>query len=391
MNTITRIHDRPTSALQMLLFEEIIKGAERGTMQESELLRLTQTADGADLNAMWREFQRVVRMHNENPNRLIGQLSYYVTNDVERVFYPTQEDFEEASEFGEPKGIRQGRPFSMGFDFTWYDLAIRFTWKFLVDATADELRALTNQAISADTRLMFSRVMKAIFNPENRVAEINGAPYNVYALYNADGTVPPAYKTTTFTNTHSHYLTSGSTGDVDSGDLADIEVHLTHHGYRITNGYRLVLLVNTPEAEVIRTATRDGGWKYDFIPNNNVGGGVIMPQNGGIVGAPSSMGFEGEIGTYGPFVVVEEEYIPDGYILAFATGGPENLGNLVGIRQHANASVRGLQLVKGRDNDYPLTDSFYRHGFGTGIRHRGAGVVMQLTDETDYEAPAEYA
>jgi hypothetical protein len=368
-------------------------GAERGFNQAADNMLLTQTKDGADLNSMWREFQQAVRMANENPNRLVQLLTFKVSNPVERVMYPTQEDFEEASEFGEPKGIRQGKPFSMGYDFRWFDLAIRYTWMFLVDATADELRALTNQAISASQRLVWTRVMRALFNPANRVANIEGTNQNVYALYNADGTVPPPYKTSTFLSTHTHYLASGA-ATVDSGDLADIEEHLYHHGYRMTLGYQLVLMVNRQEANVIRGATapaQGGTWKYTFIPNENTGGGVLLDQNGGIIGRPTLANIPGAIGTYGPFTVVEEEYIPAGYVLGFATGGEQNLGNLVGIREHENSGLRGMQLVKGADNDYPLTDSFYRQGLGTGIRHRGAGVIVQITTNPSYAAPAAYA
>jgi hypothetical protein len=50
-----------------------------------------------------------------------------------------------------------------------------------------------------------------------------------------------------------------------------------------------------------------------------------------------------------------------------------------------------LRLVKGRTPDYPLIDSFYNRGFGTGIRHRGAGVVMQITASGTYTIPAAYA
>lgn len=375
--------------LERLAFPAVMAGFDRGTNQAADNLQLTQTADGADLNAMWREFQAVVNMNNRDRSRLVNLLTFSVTNPVERVYYPTVEDFEEASEFGEPKGIRQGKPFSMGYDFKWYDLAIRYTWMFLAEATSEELRALTNQAVSADNRLVFTRVMRALFNPANRTADISGAAYNVYALYNADGTVPPPYRTNTFAGSHTHYLASGAVA-VDSGDLTDLETHLSHHGYRITNGYRLVLMVNPVEAAIIRGATTAGGWKYTFIPNDQTGGGIVMPQNGGIIGRPASTGIDGEIGSYGPFAIVEEEYIPAGYVLAFATGGERNLGNLIGIREHSNTSLRGLQLVKGADNDYPLTDSFYRHGLGTGIRHRGAGVVMQITTNPTYAAPAAY-
>jgi hypothetical protein len=131
------------------------------------------------------------------------------------------------------------------------------------------------------------------------------------------------------------------------------------------------------------------GALYDFIPNNNIGGGIRLPD-GTVVGAPSD-NVPGSIGTYGPFIIVEEDYVPAGYVVALASGGEQNIGNIIGIRQHSNPGMRGLQLVKGRDNDYPLVDSFYRFGFGAGVRHRGAGVVMQITTNASYAAPALYA
>jgi len=35
-------------------------------------------------------------------------------------------------------------------------------------------------------------------------------------------------------------------------------------------------------------------------------------------------------------------------------------------------------------------DSFYRRGIGTGIRHRGAGAVMQIKASGNYTVPAAY-
>src|SRR5690606_3486960 len=127
--------------------------------------------------------------------------------------------------------------------------------------------------------------------------------------------------------------------------------------YRLTLGYKLVLMVNRQEGATIRTfKAGTNSALYDFIPTSGYGGAVRLPA-GTVIGGPSGS-VPGEIGIYGPFIVVEHDYIPAGYMLAFATGGERNLGNLVGIREHENSRLRGLQLVKGRDNDYPLTDSF---------------------------------
>ena len=366
----------------------IFAGREEGFNQEADLI--TETTDGAPLAAMWTEFNRVINLWNSQRNPLIGALTFNVTNLVENVRYPIEQDFEEASEFGEPKGIRLGGNFTMGYDFKWYDLAIRYTWRYLLDASSDELRALNNTALEADNRLVFTKVMRRIFNNVTNVATIEGTNVNVYPFYNGDTQVPPKWKNTVHSSAHDHYLVSGG-ATVDSGDLDAIEAHLTHHGYTQLGGYNLVLMVNSAQGNVIRTFTVAGGDKYDFIPSAGIGGGVFLPSNGGIVGRPAEQGLAGAatIGTYGPFTVIEEDYIPAGYMLGTASGGIDNIGNPVGIRQHDR--LQGLRLVKGPDNDYPLTDSYYVRGMGTGIRHRGAGVVMQVKASGSYDIPTAYA
>lgn len=364
------------------------KGAEQGFNQAADVL--VESVDGRNLNNMWREFQASLALFNSERDSLLSLLTFDVTDPVETVYQPSgDEDFEEASEFGEPKGIRLGRPFQMGYGFKWWDIGARYTWMFLAEASAAQIETINASVLEAGNRLYFNRVMRQIFNPSNTTATIDGSAYNVYALYNADGTVPPAFRGQTFDGTHTHFLTSGA-ATVDSGDLNAMEDHLWHHGYRLGLGYQLVLMAHRNQANVIRGFKVANGDKYDFIPNANTEGGIIFDAGGQILGQPRG-NIRGQIGTYGPWLVVEDDYVPTGYMLGYATGGRENIGNLVGIRQHNNPGLRGLQLVKGRDNDYPLTDSFYRFGFGTGIRHRGAGVVMQVTINATYAAPAAYA
>jgi len=390
MNLLTM----PRRGLGAFVLEEmeelgLLKGYDKGTNEFADVI--TQSVDGADLNAMWREFQRATAMLNSQRDPLINRLTFDVTDPTERVLLPVSEDFEQATEFGEPKGIRLGTPFIAGYDFAWYDIAIRYTWMFLAESTSEQIRALNAEALEADNRLVFTKVFKAIFNKVNSSATINGQNVNVYRFYNADGTVPPSYKGTTFTGSHTHYITSGA-ATIDAGDLKDLEDHLYHHGFRMSLGYSLVLLVNRQEGATIRTFVAGaGGALYTFIPSQDVGGGVMLPANGGIIGRPTgSPGIPGMIGTYGPFLIVEEDYVPAGYVVALASGGDRNIGNPVGIRQHARPELRGLRLMPGPGRDYPLTDSFYQHGLGTGIRQRGAGVVMQITVSGTYTTPAAY-
>ena len=352
---------------------------------------LLATVDGVELSAMWTEFNRTIAMWNQQRDALVNLLTFDLTKESETVRVPVEQDFEEASEFGVPKGITQGSPYRFGFTFKWWDLAIRYTWRFLLDATADELRALNNQAMEADNRLMFTRVMRQVFNNAGGTAVINTETLNVYPFYNGDSMVPPKWKNTTHTTGHDHYLVSGAS-TVDSGDLDDMVAHMTHHGYSPTKGHRMVLLVNEQEGADIRTFSVGGGDKYDFIPGPAYGGGVFRTV-GDLVAAPSMDQFAGlnTIGTYGPLVIVEENYIPAGYMFSFVTGGEGSISNPVGLRNHQRAEMKGLRLVQGPVAKYPLQESYYLHGFGTGVRHRGAGVVMQVKASGSYDIPSAYA
>ena len=362
-------------------------GAEKGYNAAGDLI--TKTADGFDLNELWTEFQTSVQALNQTRSQIVALLTFAVTKNIDQVMQISSEDFEEASEYGEPVGIRPaGSYFNLGYDFKWYDLGARYTWKFLADAPASQVEAINAMALDADNRLVFKKVMQALYSNANRSASIDGLDVPVYALYNADGTVPPSYKTHTFAGTHSHYLTSGA-ATVDDEDLDDMYEHLRHHGYSMENGVTHILLVNSVQGRTIRTFRVNTGASWDFIPS--VGSPAELIDRSVILfgGSQPPATYNGlqVLGRYGPWLVIEDDMFPAGYMVGIGTGGPDNLKNPVGIREHVNQTMRGLRLVKGPNPDYPLIDSFYQRGFGTGIRQRGGAVVMQVTSSSTYTPP----
>jgi len=364
-------------------------GQENGFNERADVI---VAADGTDLNEFWQEVQDTVALRNSYRTSLINALTYPVTNYVEDVTVPNDVDFEEASEYGQPVGMRSNavRIFR-GFDFKFYDLAVRYTWMFIAEATQAQLRQNNNIALEADTKLVFRKVMQRLFNPLNSTGFTEkNEPIQVYTFYNGDGEVPPPYKQNTFTSGHNHYLVSGGASLV-SANLDTIEAALYEHGYYMANGYTSVLWVNRQEAQIIRTFRVLTGALFDFIPNakNNNGGYWLANKQGEYLGAPTGE-VPGEIGTYGPFHIVEEGYIPAGYVVAVVTGGNDNISNPIGLRQHSNPAYQGLKVIPGSRSDYPLLDSFYRRGVGTGIRHRGAGVVMQIKASGSYAVPAAW-
>lgn len=355
---------------------------------------LTQTIDGFDLNNIWTEFQTAIALVNEQRTTLTQLLTFPVTSNVERVAQISQASFEKASEYGEPRALRPvGSYFTLGYDIDDYDIAARFTWKFLRDAPRTQVEAINSMVIEADNRLIYNKVMDSLYNPANRVADINGSDVNVYALYNNDGTIPPKYKTNTFVGTHTHYLTSGA-ATVDSGDLEAMYEHVRHHGYSFENGVRHLVFVNPAEATQI-TKFRAGVVnnnaavaQWDFIPSTGMPA-MFLPTNVQIFNGqqpPAVISGIPVVGAYGPMTILADDMFPAGYMALVATGGPENLRNPVGFREHENPSFRGLRLVKGPNPDYPLVDSFYQRTFGTGIRQRGGSVIMQVTAGA-YAAP----
>ena len=369
--------------------------APHGSHSSADLL--TRLADGTDLNYVWNEYITLLNAVNDERQAIISFLSFPVTNPVETVVNPGPGiDFEIASEFGEPVGRRiKPSVFQMGYTFKWYDLASRYTWMFLAEASRDQVDSIANAAVEAHLRLQMTEVMKTIFNPTNLAATIDGLAYTVYKFYNNDGTVPPPVKTTTFAGTHQHYVTSGAT-TVDPGDLQVFLDDFASHGYdNVLGGYKIVLMVNKTQGDTIRTfRAGTANSLYDFIPSVGQPGQIVTfdPRTellGATRPANTLQGLN-VIGSWGNMLIVQDSWIPSGYMLGFVTGGKDNISNPVGYRQHAQSSLRGLKLVKGRNADYPLIDSFWTLGFGTGIRHRGAGIVMQITASGSYTTPSEF-
>lgn len=355
---------------------------------------VTQTVDGRNLNDLWNEFQTTISMQNEQRDKIVQLLTFPVTANTESVPQVSSARFERASEYGEPKGMRpKVASFQLGYDFNWYDLAARYTWMFLAEAPASQIEANNALALEADNVLIFEEVMKTLYaGNTNRLADIDGQQdVNVYGLYNADGTVPPKYKNRTFDGTHNHYMVSGA-AQIMPGDLEDLAENITEHGYTRAAGYRHVLFVASREAKRIQMFERGtDGASHSFIPAQGAPTD-LLPIDQEFTGPrpPATYGGLEVAGSYGVWMVVVDDLFPEGYIAGIATGGPENLNNPVGFRQHNNTSLRGLRLVKGPNPDYPLIDSFYQRGFGTGIRQRGGSAVMQIKASGAYTPPASY-
>lgn len=365
---------------------------------------LTRTRDGQDLNAIWNGYRAILDTFNAQRQPLIDLLSFGVTDVIEDIVEAGTERFEEATEFGLPKSIRSVPIVTQrAFPFKWYDLRQGYTFQFLAGngntqgATAAQLDSVLQMAMEADNRLLFEQVMKALFNSANRTTSVMNTAYTVTALYNADSTFIPDYNGVSFNRaTHTHYVSSGA-ALLDSQDLDQLSLLITEHGYDQQNGYTTILLVNPTESAVIKTFRRGvvnnntQTAVYDFIPAT--GTGFLLPVGWEVAagGQPGNT-FAGMnvVGTYGPYLIVEHGTIPSGYMVAAASAGRSTNLNIVGVREHTDASLRGVVIKPGNSANYPLIDAAFIRGLGTGVARRGAAAVMQVT-ASGYSVPAKYA
>lgn len=364
---------------------------------------LVRTRDGQDLNNLWTQYNAALDVFNAQRQPLIDLLSFSVTDVIEDIVQPGTERFEKASEFGIPKSVRPLPVVTQrAFPFDWYDLRNGYTFQFLAGngntqgATSAQLDAVLQQVMEADNALQYDLVMKALFNNVNRTTNYLNTAYTVTALYNADGAYIPPYNGTTFAGSHQHYIASGA-ATLDSTDLDQLAGLITEHGYDRQNGYTIVILANATETAVIKTFRRGVANNnaqtavYDFIPAQ--GTGFLLPVGWEVAaGSQPSNTFANMnvVGSYGPYLIVENNQVPSGYLIGAASAGRNSNLNIIGIREHAEASLRGVVLRPGNNGAYPLIDSFFIRGAGSGVGRRGAAALMQVTAGA-YAVPAAFA
>ncbi|GAA2828676.1 hypothetical protein FB468_0983 [Leucobacter komagatae] len=351
---------------------------------------LTTTLDGISLENIWDEYIETLRVWNDSRSPIASLFTSLTAQSGAAISQAAEgDDFEEASTFGKPKSIRaEATPLTMGFPLKWYDSAIRYTEAFLRDATSSEVQAQHSAALEADNRLLFRQIMRALLTKTTiatRPVNENGA--TIYSLWDgeADAT-PPSFAGKEFAAGHKHYLTTQS-AELDGVDLRDLINDVTEHGYGTAAGEKMIVLVHPNQGEVVRSfragQAGPGGVisPFDFIPSAGAPAFLSSEQ---IIGDKPPATYAGldVIGSYGGALIVEDYYVPSGYVIATATGSRTPLA----FREHQRIEYKGLRLIPG-DKRYPLVDATYARGFGVGVQHRGAAAVMQVTTSADYTSP----
>ena len=327
------------------------------------------TVDGQNVNEIWSDMQAMLGAFNRSNDQIVALLSFETVRSNEKVGVPINAGFQKATEFGRPSKIRF-KDVARGFPIEHFDLGDGYTQEYIDLATGAQLTAVQASILNAWTALERDIVMEGVFNDTNYTDQDD---VNVKRLYNGDGEVPPTIKRWTHTGSHDHYLIDASAGSgFAQADLDTMGEHLIHHGFREFGDSTFILLVHRDEMADIRGFANFIPAVSASQPSELPGSGVIrgLQRNGGTAG----LNVEGFVNDW---TIVELNDIPSGYLFGFVSGGPMNPRNVVGKRVHDNPSARGLRLIEGNRQNYPLYDSVYDGYMGAGVGQRGAAVIMQ--------------
>ena len=347
-----------------------IWGSEQGSgINTQGHVLVNKTNDGVDLNVIFAEIESLLETWNGERQTVASLISYPTTVPADAVPQSLNvEPFDLASEFGVPKGIAPPPDYlKCGYLFNDYDRASRFTWRFVRDASAEQVRSVVTRILSGDNQLVNGLVLRRLFDPAETSNEFQ---HRVFGLWNgSDGIAPPPYMGVTFPSSTSHYLASGA-AILDSGDIEACMRLITVKGYGVRPGSQLIMLANPAEAEVIQSwragEVSDNAQKakYDFVPSSNAPPFLTSENVHGAIPPPDFHGLK-VLGAYGKAWLLESNYVPQGYVAVVASGGPGSPDNPVAVRQHANVAYQGLRIIPGHWTGLPANDSSLRGALGS--------------------------
>ncbi|CAN5802010.1 hypothetical protein BH10ACT9_BH10ACT9_36490 [soil metagenome] len=386
--TTTDTLNRQGGWFDLLTSGYVITGGDVGGYHGESDAIVSKTSDGADLNELYGQFRDVLKIWNDNLDTLVNLISYRTVSPAEYLLQSADgARMEKASEFGVPKGVKNEPATIVGFDFEDYDIATRWSYRFLRSASKAQVQSSFDNILSGHNKAVVSAVLQRLFNNSPVITPEGNQAVGLWA----GDMKPPSHLGKTFAADHNHYLVSGATS-VDSEDIEGLQNIVTEHGYGKTQGSQLLLLCNDVEAEKIASyragvvSANTKVAKYDFIPSSSAPAYLTDKTIVGSVAPGELSGLE-VIGSYGRLWVVPHSAVPEGYLSVVASAGANSAANPIGFREHYDEAHRGLKLVPGNWQGYPLIESLGYAGFGCGTRHRGAAAVMQIKASGSYEVP----
>ena len=235
-----------------------------------------------------------------------------------------------------------------------YGLAQGFTFDFLMRAPSADVDLAQAAALAADRELQTQVILAE--------ATATGAWWD--GTFNSEEglTTPPDFGSNTFTGGHTHYVTTSSATPALS-DFTNAKQLVAEHG---STG-RYIAWHNSVQTKQIEDLA---GFDTAAVANPLTDRVTLEGFTGRLLGID----------------FVETEFLPSGYILLLRV---PSTGVLKPMRfiQLKNPSGRGLIILPGNNQDYPIINSRYFHWLAALTVFRSAGVAIQVTTGASYSNP----
>jgi hypothetical protein len=162
---------------------------------------VNETADGVNLNDIWREIETALDLYNQHRSTIVRLLSYPTIAVADVIPQSVEgESFEVATEMGVPTALREPADYlRLGYNFQDYDKRLGATWKWLRAATSEQVTAQVSRIFEADNRLVSGTILRRLLSP---AIQFNEWQHQCYGLWSGDGMVPPAYLGNSFSMAH---------------------------------------------------------------------------------------------------------------------------------------------------------------------------------------------
>lgn len=244
-------------------------------------------------------------------------------------------------------------------------------WGYGVGSDIDTMRRSTRRQIEMAVdrgfaedgeNVLLQLLKKLMKNPGTNNAE-HGF-YNGQFSTEEKITAPPSYQNNTFLAAHSHFVTTGSASLNALTPITAAKQTIRHHG----NTGPLAAFINSQEVQALEDLAN--------FTSTSIIRATLSDQ-------VTLFGFTDNFTLLGVNWWATE-MIPAGYILIVETSPVDQRRPVI---QFEPANMRGLNLMPGVMNDYPIIESYFERWIGYRVLNRGAGVALQITASGTYTDP----
>lgn len=344
-----------------------------GVIDSRDLTRPVAEITERNLAASIRQY---LDYYNLAFNRYLGLYAARTTDYSERFYIGAEAGrLRPSDEYS--RGLFSRPPVQTYYDVAYpigqWDDRLGWTELYLAKATGNTINNAVIASQERDRNTMLAELLSSIFFKTNYVyADPEWGNLTIRRLLNADGTVPPAYKGSTFSGTHNHYLATA--GALTLAFLRDtVYEHLWEHGH----GGDVVLEVARDVADTISGLTGYIPARIDQDTRLNLSTGDEV-TTAEVVDSRA-------IGRIANMEVIINEDFPDTY--GFATDRASDPPIM--MREDAEGVLRGYRTMNDTPSDtFPLRGMYFQRRAGFGVRNRSNGVMFKVDAGAVYLDPA---